>query len=326
MTAVRLAAAACLVLTSACTSAPGTAPRSRQKLASPPPAPFLMFVDLSPGDAFKHAVLAPLSDPSGPVYVTPLVCERVYVAGGRGLCLADATENDLPVRRWAVAFESNFEVRHRFPLYGVPSRVRVSPDGRWAATTLFENGHSYAERGFSTMTRVFDLETKTVAIDDLEELAVTRDGIPFRAADFNFWGVTFARGSDGFYATLASGDRNYLIKGSVTAKTATVIHEGVECPSLSPDNRHIAFKKRIGGARGWWQIVILDLETMSEKPVWSETSSVDDQVEWLDAAHVMYHLSNGSRGADIRVAAIDGSTPPRVLVAGAYSPAVVSAR
>jgi hypothetical protein len=86
-----------------------------------------------------------------------------------------------------------------------------------------------------------------------------------------------------------------------------------------------AFKKRIG-ARGWWQIVVLDLETMAEKPVWSETSSVDDQVEWLDAQHVMYHLANGSTGADIWVAAIDGSGPPRILVPGAYSPAVVLPR
>ena len=318
--------AACIVLTAACTSTPGTTAKSRSRLASPPPAPYLMFVDMSSSDTFKHVVLASLSDPAGPVFVTPLVCERVYFAGGRGLCLAEASADDLPVRQWAVAFDGSFETRHRFPLYGVPSRVRISPGGHWAATTLFENGHSYAERGFSTMTRVFDLEANAVAIDDLEELAVTRNGAVFKAADFNFWGVTFARDADTFYATLASGDRDYLIRGGVTTKSASVIHEGVECPSLSPDNRRIAFKKRIGGARGWWQIVVLDLESMAEKPMWSETRSVDDQVEWLDAAHVMYHLANGSTGADIWVAAVDGSTPPRVLVPGGYSPAVVPLR
>jgi hypothetical protein len=285
-----------------------------------------MFVDQLSSDAFKHVVLGPLADPAGPAFVTPLVCERVYFAGGRGLCLADASTDDLPVRRWAVAFDGKFEQRHRFPLYGVPSRVRVSPDGRWAATTLFENGHSYAERGFSTTTSVFDLESSTVAIDDLEALTVTKNGAVFKSRDFNFWGVTFARGGETFYATLASSDRDYLIRGSVTAKTATVIHEGVECPSLSPDNRRIAFKKRIGGARGWWQIVVLDLETMAETPVWTETRSVDDQVEWLDAAHVMYHLANGATGADIWGVAVDGSSPPRILVSGAYSPAVVLPR
>ena len=49
-------------------------------------------------------------------------------------------------------------------------------------------------------------------------------------------------------ATLSSGGRHYLIKGSVNGRDARVIHEGVECPSLSPDNHRIAFKKRIGYA------------------------------------------------------------------------------
>lgn len=285
-----------------------------------------MFVDVASSDAFKHVVLGPLPDPARSAYVTPLVCERVYYAGGRGLCLADARDEDLPVRRWAVAFDSHFESRHRFPLYGVPSRIRVSPDGRFAATTLFEHGHSYAEAGFATTTSVFDLLANTVHIDNLEELTVTREGAVFKNVDFNFWGVTFARDSDTFYATLASGGRNYLIRGSMTAKTASVIHEGVECPSLSPDNTAVAFKKRIGGSKGWWQIAMLDLKTMAETAVWTESRSVDDQVEWLDTAHVMYHLTGGSTPADIWVAAVDGSSPPRLLVPGAYSPAAVVSR
>jgi hypothetical protein len=283
-----------------------------------------MFVDVSASDVFKHVLLSPLSDPARSAYVTNLICERVYFAGGRGLCLADARTDDLPVRRWAVAFDSHFEPRHRFPLYGVPSRVRVSPDGRFAATTLFENGHSYVEAGFSTTTSVFDLEANAVIFDNLEQLTVTRDDAVFKARDFNFWGVTFARDSDTFYATLATGGRSYLIKGSVSAKKAAVIHEGVECPSISPDNARIAFKKRIGGARGWWQIAILDLKTMTETQLWSETRSVDDQVEWLDASSVMYHLSSGTTGADIWVTPVDGSRRPRLLVPGGYSPAVVS--
>jgi hypothetical protein len=283
-----------------------------------------MFVDVTRSDAYKHVLLGPLPDPGRSAFVTPLVCERVYFAGGRGFCLAEARPEDLPVRQWAVAFDSHFDIRHRFPMYGVPSRVRMSPDGRWAATTLFENGHSYAERGFSTKTSVFDLESNSLAIDNLETLTVTRNGAVFSARDFNFWGVTFARDSDTFYATLGSGGHNYLIKGSVQTNTASIVRDGVECPSLSPDNTRIAFKKRIGGERGWWQITILDLKTLAEQPLWKESRSVDDQVEWLDAAHVVYHLPNGSTGADIWVAAVDGGSPPRVLVPGGYSPAVVS--
>ena len=42
---------------------------------------------------------------------------------------------------------------------------------------------------------------------DLETLQITRDGQPFKNADFNFWGVTFAQDSNTFYATLGTGGR-----------------------------------------------------------------------------------------------------------------------
>src|SRR6185503_8531147 len=151
-------------------------------------------------------------------------------------------------------------------LPGIPSRARISPDGRLGSVTAFVTGHSYADPGtFSTRTTILDMAHGR-KLADLEDFAVTRDGRPFKSIDFNFWGVTFARDGNTFYATLASGGRNYLIRGSVRARAAAVIHEGVECPSLSPDNTSIAFKKRIGGSAGWWQIAILDLATMAEKP------------------------------------------------------------
>ena len=115
------------------------------------------------------------------------------------------------------------------------------------------------------------------------------------------------------------------MKGSVNRRDARVIHEGVECPSLSPDNNRIAFKKRVGGSDGWWQLTVLDLQTMAEKPLWNESRSVDDQVEWLDDAHVMYHLTGTSTAADIWSAAVDGETPPTLVVGDAYSPAVLRA-
>jgi hypothetical protein len=257
--------------------------------------------------------------------VTPLVCERVYFAGQRGLCLAEAPEADLPVTVWAQVFDDRFERRQRFPLTGLPSRVRLSPDGRRAAATLFSSGHSYAEHGFATTTSILDLESGAVAVSDLEQFTVWRDGAVFKAADFNFWGVTFARDGDTFYATLSSAKRNYLVKGSVDARNAQVIRESVECPSLSPDDTRLAFKKRIGGASGWWQLTILDLSTMTDRPLWNESRSVDDQVEWLDAEHVMYHLTGGSTAADIWSVATDGVTRPTMVLASAYSPAVLRA-
>jgi hypothetical protein len=127
---------------------------------------------------------------------------------------------------WAQVFDERFERRQRFPLTGLPSRLRLSPDGRRAAATVFTSGHSYNERGFATTTTIFDLESGTIAVTNLEQFTVSRGGAVFKREDFNFWGVTFMPDGDTFYATLSSGGRNYLVRGSVDAKTATVIHEG----------------------------------------------------------------------------------------------------
>ena len=66
-----------------------------------------------------------------------------------------------------------------------------------------------------------------------------------------------------------------------------MIHENVECPSLSPDGTRIAYKKRTGSSSTPWHLTVLDLATMRETPL-AETRSVDDQVEWLDDDHVLY--------------------------------------
>jgi Tol biopolymer transport system component len=70
---------------------------------------------------------------------------------------------------------------------------------------------------------------------------------------------------------------------------------------------------------------VLDLQTMKEQPLWNESRSVDDQVEWLDDTHVMYHLTGKATAADIWSASIDGKSPPTLVVANAYSPAVLRA-
>ena len=72
-----------------------------------------------------------------------------------------------------------------------------------------------------------------------------------------------------------------------------------------------------------WQLTLLDLATLTEQPLWNESRSVDDQVEWLDDQHVMYHLTGGSNAADIWRASVDGETPPTLVLPDAYSPAVL---
>jgi len=282
----------------------------------------LLFVSLASDDSFHKVSVASLAAPSAGAFVTGLSCQRVYLGGPRGLCLTSEFRDGNTVW-WAVIFDGDFREQARLEVRGEPSRVRVSPDGHYAAATLFESGHAYSERGFSTRTDIFDLSTRQ-PLGDLEQYAARRDGKPFAAADFNFWGVTFASDSDLFYATLDTGGVSYLVKGRVSQRSLDLLRPDVECPSISPDNRRIAFKKRIGArSRGWWQIAILDLETMTEAIISRETRSVDDQVEWLDDARVAYHLTASGTAADLWAVRADDSAAPERLLASAYSPAVL---
>lgn len=288
------------------------------QLATAPPTPFVMFTNMSPR-AYRHVALVPSSAPGGARFATGLRCDRVYFLAGRGVCLA--TELDgVTTRHVARLFDGSFRVISESALTGVPSRARVSPDGRLAAVTVFESGHSYAETGFSTRTSVLDtMSGREVA--ELEQFATLRDGRPFKAVDFNFWGLTFAADSDRFYATLATGGTSYLVEGRLSERRVRVLRAGVECPSLSPDNRRIAFKHRVDGTSAW-QVHVLDLETNRVTPLTGESRSVDDQVDWLDDAHVVYHMT-GAGGADVWRLSVDGASPPQLLVPAAYSPVVV---
>jgi Tol biopolymer transport system component len=206
---------------------------------------------------------------------------------------------------------------------GLPIRVRLSSDGQLGAMTVFVTGHSYSDAAFSTLTNLVDTRAGQITTD-LEKFNIEREGAPFRSVDFNFWGVTFARGGDRFYATLGTGGQTYLLEGTVSARTARVIASNVECPSLSPDNTRIAFKQRKSGDTRTWHLAVLDLTSMSVSQVPGEARSIDDQVEWLDDTHILYAAQReGSIATDIWEASIDGSSQPRVFVSGALSPAVV---
>jgi hypothetical protein len=296
-------------------------PAAPGRLDEMPSSPFVFIRSLIADGTHGQVAVAPLTAPEGPRFFTPLTCERVFFAAGRGVCLKLGVDG-MRTTYAAEVFDASFQVVGRVPLTGVPSRVRVSPDGRRAGITVFEEGHSYAESGFSTRTILIETGTAAV-ISDLESFAVTRDGSPFREVDFNFWGVTFAKDGNRFYATLASGGMKYLVEGDVDRRSARVIARDVECPSISPDNARVAYKKAYTGTLGiGWTLHVLDLTTLADTALDAESRSVDDQVEWLDDSHVMYHLP-ATRGADIWTLAIDGKTPARLLIPLAYSPAVV---
>ena len=210
------------------------------------------------------------------------------VAQGPGLpaLLRGGRQRPVPtVARSGVDFrglvlDADVRTRHTLTLTGLPSRARVSPNGRIGAMTTFVSGDSYTSPGaFSTRTNLIDLASgRTIA--DLEKFTVTKDGRRIHSQDFNFWGVTFGRDSDEFYATLATGAHHYLVHGSVRGRAMEVVHDNVECPSLSPDGTRIAYKRRDGNP--WhWRLHVLDLKTGADVAV-AERRPMDDQAEWLD--------------------------------------------
>jgi hypothetical protein len=277
--------------------------------------PVMVFRSLAAGTRDQVGIV-PLAAADGRETLASLRCERVHFDAGSGVCVSRGGGFASGYR--ARLFGADLRVRHELDLDGVPSRARVSRDGRYAAVTMFVTGHSYAAAGaFSTQTTLIDVEGGR-AIADLEDFTVSRDGRVVTAEDVNFWGVTFEDDGDHFYATLATGGRTYLVRGSIHDRTMRTLHENVECPSLSPDGTRIAYKKRVGSGSRPWRLTVLDLATMRETPL-SERGGFDDQAEWLDDERVVYGMDR-----DVRVAAADGSGSPRVLRAAADSPAIVS--
>ena len=288
--------------------------------------PHVLFRSMITGSATQGQVgVVPLDAAQGPPGITGLDCWRVYVGGGRGICV-----NESPgffTSFGAAFFGPDLKPRHQTALNGTPSRARVSPDGKLGAVTMFTEGHSYSlTGGFSTETTFFDMLTgKRIA--QLEEFTVLRNGSPFRAVDFNFWGVTFAREPGRFYATLGTGGESYLVEGRVQSRRVHVLRSGVECPSLSPDNTRIAFKQLVSKGLGGlgplvWRVSVLDLATMKDRFV-ADRRNVDDQVEWLDDNTLLYAVNDESGPFDTWAVPADGSGRARLFIAEGESPTVV---
>jgi hypothetical protein len=251
---------------------------------------------------------------------TAMACDRVHFSSGKGVCLLrDTTGEGNHVI--VTLFDSKFQAQHTLAIDGSPSRARVSPDGRYAAFTVFVTGHSYNDPNLSVATIILDTTTG-MSLGNLEEFETWKDGKLFQAIEFNFWGVTFAQDSNLFYATLRYGDTTYLVQGDIAARTMNVLRENVECPSLSPDGKRIAFKKRMPDSK--WRLTVLDLATMREIPL-AEEQSIDDQVEWFDNQHILYENidPNPPPWMSIFMIPADGSGTPVVYVSNAVSPVFV---
>ena len=257
--------------------------------------------------------------PDGNRAQTPVGCSRVHVAAGRALCLRPAEE--APGRFVLDVLGPDLAVQRSLPLNGVPTRARLSADGRVAAWTVFVSGDSYTSSGFSTRSGILDLETGVLA-PDLEDFALADAAGARRALpqDANFWGVSFADDDNTFYATLATGPHFYLVQGDFAAETVTVLADGVECPSLSPDGTRLVYKHRQPDRT--WRLEVYDLDSGRRTPL-AETATVDDQGAWLDEETVAYGKLDDAGRVGVWTVPADGTGTPALLAADAESPSAV---
>ncbi|MGW3966830.1 TolB family protein [Amycolatopsis sp. NPDC005003] len=274
-------------------------------------------VTLAPGQLFFRDTATgrvgavPLGETTAKPQLSGLKCDRFAVAGQTAVCLA-VRPGTLPAITDVLVLDDHLAVRHTETLPGTPSRARVSPDGKRVYWTLFVTGDSYAQTGFSTRAGLYEVETGRL-VKTIEELPVFKDGERYFASDVNYWGITFAPDGNRFYATLGSKGKTYLVEADYGRYRGKTLRENVECPSVSPDGKRVAFKKKVGGG---WRLAVLDLGTLKETEL-AEARSVDDQALWQDDRTVLYGLDNA-----VWAVPADGSGAPRRLVGGAASPAV----
>lgn len=295
----------------------GSAPAVAAATVDASPGPRILFRSTAPDSMGRVAAVA-AGNGSGPRTVSAVACNRVYAAAGSVICLRP----DGPLATYQLAIlDPHLRQVQTYPLVGVPNRARVSPSGHRLAWTVFVTGDSYNGDKFSTRVGMINTLTGDT-VDTLETFAVTLNGGPYKAADLNFWGVTFADDRT-FYATMSTGGHRYLIEGDLTARTVRTLATNVECPSLSPDGTRIAFKSAIAGnpSKGW-RLSVLDLTTMRRTTL-AETRSVDDQAAWLGNGQVMYAVRRGTKAADVWSVPADGTGTPSLLIPDAESPAAL---
>ena len=256
-------------------------------------------------------------DSAEPRAVSEVKCDRIYAAAGTGACLKlDGVLATVEL----VLLDKDLKPREAHQVSGLPNRVRVSQSGRMVGWTLFVDGEGYAELDFSTRTGIWDTRTGE-RVDSMETFQVIKDGVPYRTADLNFWGVTFTKDDNTFYATMHADKHRYLVEGDFAAKRVTVLKDVVECPSVSPDGSRIAFKEAVrGDYTEGWRLSVLDLATMKVTHT-AETNSVDDQAAWLDDNTLGYALRRSDGIPDLWTVPADGSGQPTLRLKDASSPA-----
>ena len=284
-------------------------------------SPRIVFRNTAPDSGYGLVASVPLSAPSGARSVTTVPCDRVYATIRYSMCLR--IDRGVVTTFSANLLDATGKKVHSWPLPGIPSRTRISPDSKLVGYTAFVTGAAYGVVGFSTETEI----SSTAGHDfgNLEDFALIVGGTRNSAMDRHFWGVTFTSDDNVFYATAAAGGQTWLVRGDLAARTLTAIREAAECPSASPDGRRVAYKKNISTTTSaYWSIAVLDLATGKET-VLPEKQSVDDQVEWLDESTILYGLARPNAEGDSDVWSIhaEGASAPKRIIQHAWSPSVV---
>lgn len=278
-------------------------------------------LDSAPGLYLRTAKGTVAADTEEGREETGLTCRRFYAAGGSAVCLT--TRAGIPPRTQAVVLDRALRPRRTVTFGGTPDRARVSPSGRIVSWTVFVSGDSYAGSSFSTRSGILDTRTGYL-IKNMETIQLSIDGKRYSAPDVNYWGLTFDRDDNRFYATVATRGRTHLVEGDLKRWTARTLRENVECPSLSPDGDRIAYKKRVReGDTAPWRLHVLDLRTMRDTPL-AEARSVDDQAAWLDDSTLAYALPGAAKSSsDIWSVPADGTGAPARVARDASSPSMV---
>lgn len=296
-------------------------PAAQASLADVTGGPHIVFQSTNKKSNYGQVAVVSLADPAGPRAFTGAECDRVYAAQQRYLCLSSSAG---VVETYAAhVLDSAFAAEQTLPLTGIPSRARLSRDATLAVTTSFTSGDSYAAPSFSTRTVITGIGAASYG--SLEDFTLSHAGQRIAPVDRNYWGVTFAADDDTFYATVEWSQHTWLVKGSLSQRLMTTLGQDAECPSLSPDGQHIVYKQRGNLPAGQWRLVRYDVATGQVAPL-AENRSVDDQVEWLDDAHVLYGIPRTGTEAgtsDVWEVPIDGSGQPTLLIPEAWSPSVV---
>jgi hypothetical protein len=284
----------------------------------------IVFRNTALGADYGRVAMVALDDPGGPRAITATSCDRVYASRAKVLCLS--SHQGLVATYQAEVLGPQLTPEITLPLAGIPSRARLSEDGALAATTSFTAGDSYAGTNFSTRTVISRVVGSTAKpAQNLEDFDLMRGHTHITPVDRNYWGVTFAQNDETFYVTVAFGGHTYLARGTLSKRTIVILRSDAECPSLAPDGRTIVYKKRNGQPAGHWRLASYVVATGKET-ILAETRNVDDQVDWLDNSHVLYGIPrSGSQAAvdDIYAVPDDGTGNPRLLISGAWSPAVI---